>query len=60
MEKVKLPLSELTYAQKLDLLETIWTDLAKDENRFESPDWHEAVLKDREEALAAGKLTIKS
>jgi putative addiction module component (TIGR02574 family) len=58
MERVDLPLSKLTLAQKLDLLETIWDDLAKQEETFESPPWHEEVLKDREEALAAGKATV--
>ena len=55
MERVDLPLSKLTLAQKLNLMEAIWDDLAKSEKTLESPDWHEQVLKDREEALAAGK-----
>ncbi len=58
MEKFELPLSELTLAQKLDLMESIWDDLAKDEKTLESPAWHEEVLKDREEALAADKLSV--
>ena len=58
MERVDLPLSKLTFAQKLDLMEAIWEDLAKHEKTLESPHWHEQVLKDREEALAAGKATV--
>ena len=58
MERVDLHLSELTVAQKLDLMEAIWDDLAKHEETFESPVWHEEVLKDREEALAAGKAAV--
>lgn len=58
MERVDLPLSKLTFAQKLDLMEAIWDDLAKDEKKLESPAWHEAVLKDREKALEAGKATV--
>jgi putative addiction module component (TIGR02574 family) len=58
MERVDLPLSELTLAQKLHLMEAIWDDLAKHEQTLESPHWHEEVLKDREEALAAGKATV--
>ena len=57
MEKFELPLSQLTLAQKLDLMEAIWDDLARDEKTLESPPWHEEVLRDREEALAAGKLS---
>jgi putative addiction module component (TIGR02574 family) len=58
MERVELPLSQLTLAQKLDLMEAIWDDLARDERTFESPDWHKTVLKDREKALASGKAKV--
>ncbi|MBM3302089.1 MAG: addiction module protein [Deltaproteobacteria bacterium] len=60
MERVELPLSKLSLAQKLDLMEAIWEDLAKHEQTLESPDWHGRVLKDRDEALAAGKATVSS
>ena len=58
MERFELPLSQLTLAQKLDLMETIWDDLTRDEINLESPAWHEEVLRDREEALSAGKLQV--
>ncbi|MCD4818161.1 MAG: addiction module protein [Candidatus Cloacimonetes bacterium] len=58
MERIKLPLSELTFSQKLDLLETIWNDLSMNEKILESPVWHQAVLKDRKKALALGKATV--
>jgi putative addiction module component (TIGR02574 family) len=58
MERVDLQLSELTLAQKLDLMEAIWDDLTRHDKTLESPYWHEQVLRDREEALAAGKATV--
>jgi hypothetical protein len=58
MERIDLPLSQFTFAQKLDLMEAIWSDLAMDENTFESPAWHEAVLRDRKKTLEAGKATV--
>ena len=58
MKRVDLPLSKLTLAQKLDLMEAIWDDLTKNEKTLESPDWHETVLKDREKALTAGKAMV--
>ena len=58
MKRVDLPLSQLSFAEKLDLMETLWADLTRDEKKLESPAWHEAVLKDREEALATGKVTV--
>ena len=58
MERFELPLSQLTFAQKLDIMEALWDDLSKNEKAIESPAWHEDILKDREKALAAGKLSI--
>ena len=58
MEKINLPLSEFTFAQKLGLMEDVWGNLAMDEKRFESPDWHEAVLEDRKMALMDGKVSV--
>ena len=56
MQKIELPLSEFTYAQKLELLETIWDDLSRDEEKLESPSWHESILNERKEALSVGML----
>ena len=56
MEKIKLPLVEYTIAQKLSLLEDVWNNLAMDEDRLESPAWHEAVLEDRKRAFKIGKI----
>ncbi|MFH1113071.1 MAG: addiction module protein [Pseudomonadota bacterium] len=58
MEKVDIALSELTLAQKLDLMEALWSDPAKHEADLGSPGWHEQILRDREEALSAGKATV--
>jgi hypothetical protein len=58
MKRVDLPVSELSLAQKLDLMETLWADLTRDDTKLKSPAWHESVLKDREEAFAAGKVTV--
>jgi putative addiction module component (TIGR02574 family) len=58
MKRIDLSLSQLSFAQKLDLMEALWADLTRDEKKFKSPAWHETVLKDREEAYAAGKVTV--
>ena len=47
MERINLPLSQFTFAQKLGLMEDVWGDLAMDEKRLDSPAWHEEVLEDR-------------
>ncbi|NWG01694.1 MAG: addiction module protein [Syntrophaceae bacterium] len=58
MKRIDLPLSKLSVAQKLDLMEALWADLTRDEKKLKSPAWHETVLKDREEAYVAGKATV--
>jgi hypothetical protein len=58
MKRVDLSLSQFSFAQKLELMETLWADLTRDEKQLKSPAWHETVLKDREEAFAAGKVTV--
>jgi len=58
MERIDLPLEQLTLAQKLDLIETLWDDISKDDKALESPGWHVAVLQDRQKALEAGKAQI--
>jgi len=55
MERIEIPLSELTIPQKLDLLETIWDDLTHHDKSFASPEWHRKILDDRDAALAVGK-----
>lgn len=57
MKRVDLSLSQLSFVQKLNLMEALWADLSRDEKKLKSPAWHETILKDREEAFIAGKLT---
>lgn len=60
MNRSEFPISELSFAEKLDLMETLWTDMVVDEKKLVSPAWHEAVLQDREKALDAGKISVSS
>ncbi len=56
MERVQLPLSELNFEQKLDLLEQLWGNLMNDEERIKAQEWHENVLREREAAFKAGRI----
>lgn len=58
MEQIDIPLSELSFGQKLNLMESIWDDLTKDEINLKSPVWHKEILEDRERALASGKANV--
>ena len=58
MNKFDFPITQLSFTQKLDLMEMLWADIAGNEKNMESPSWHEDILKDREAALEAGKITV--
>jgi len=52
--EITLPLEKMTVAEKLDLIELIWADLAKNPDDIPSPDWHREYLQGVEKALADG------
>ena len=58
MEQIEIPLSELSFSQKLSLMESIWDDLTKDAIKLKSPVWHKEILEDREQALTSGKAKV--
>jgi hypothetical protein len=58
MERYELPLSKLSLAQKLDIMELIWDDLTKDETLYVSPKWHGDVLKHRESMAEKGTISV--
>ena len=49
-----LPLSEMTVAEKLQAMESIWTDLTSKPADVPSPSWHGDVLAERSAAVARG------
>jgi len=58
MEAPEFSLSRLTHAQKLELMERLWADLTQEDPSFDSPHWHEPILRDREAALAGGTMGV--
>jgi putative addiction module component (TIGR02574 family) len=56
VKKVDIPVSRLSHPQKSALMETLWADLSRHEEKLESPAWHKAVLEDRGKAFKAGKV----
>jgi hypothetical protein len=56
---VVLPLSEMTTAEKMALIETIWEDIEKHSEEPESPDWHAEVLADVERRIASGEDKVR-
>jgi Putative addiction module component len=49
-------LRKLPRAEKLKIIETLWSDLTSDDAAFPSPAWHEAELRKTEEEFAAGRI----
>ena len=58
MKRIELPLAEMTTSEKLHVIETIWEDLARNEDEVESPDWHFQELHDRERRVRGGSEEI--
>lgn len=50
-----LSLEKMTVAEKLRAMEMLWSDLTRDEGKFESPDWHGKVLRERVKQVRDGK-----
>src|SRR5208283_886156 len=53
--EITLPLEKMTIAEKLRVMETLWSDLTRDEEQFESPEWHGEVLRERAARVKQGK-----
>ena len=49
---------QLPRTEKLRLMEALWSDLSPEEDRLESPAWHESALRDTERRLANGEEQI--
>jgi hypothetical protein len=45
----------MTREEKLQAMEALWDDLSRDPETLESPAWHEEVLRERDEQVAAGE-----
>jgi len=46
--QISLPLDEMTTQEKISTMETLWRDLSRDSEGYESPLWHREVLECRE------------
>jgi hypothetical protein len=51
---VDLPLQEMSLPEKLELFEALWADLSRVPEQFQSPEWHEEILKERRQSVESG------
>jgi hypothetical protein len=52
---VTLPIQQMSREDKLMAMEMLWADLSQDENKMDSPSWHENVLRETEKLIRDGK-----
>lgn len=52
---ITLPLKKMSAQEKIQVMESIWTDLCDTAGSTLSPDWHGNVLADRKAAALAGE-----
>ncbi len=55
-----IPLESMSVAEKMQLLESVWSSLCKNPGDVRSPEWHEQVLAERTRRLESGEATISS
>lgn len=53
--KLELPLAEMSVAEKLEAMESLWADLSLHAPEQTAPEWHREILEERERRLAAGQ-----
>lgn len=52
---VVIPLKKMSRDEKLRAMEALWADLSRNEDRFESPAWHQQALREAERAVKNSK-----
>ncbi len=53
-----LPLHEMTLEEKLQAMEALWDDLSRNPETLASPAWHEDILRERQQKIAAGEASF--
>ncbi|MFM8807586.1 MAG: addiction module protein [Chthoniobacterales bacterium] len=48
----------MSFPEKVALLETVWSEIAKDPGQVEVPQWHKDILDERDFALKEGRATV--
>lgn len=49
---------QMSFPEKVALLETVWSEIAADPGHVEVPQWHKDILDERDLALEEGRATI--
>jgi hypothetical protein len=46
----------MTPRQRILAMEALWESMCQEETEMDSPEWHEEILDERKERIAAGKI----
>ena len=55
---MNIEIESLSIAQKLELVDRIWSSLDGDRDSIPSPEWHKEVLEERKRRLDSGEATL--
>jgi putative addiction module component (TIGR02574 family) len=55
---IELPLSTMSVGEKVQLLEQLWDDLCRQPGEVRSPEWHAAILKERQRQIENGTMSV--
>ena len=55
---MNIKIESLSVAEKLELVDRIWSSLQSDPDSIPSPEWHREVLLDRKRRLENGEATL--
>ncbi len=53
---VTLPLNEMTIAEKIGVMEEIWSDLSNKNKGYCPPAWHDRILEERARLAESGEV----
>ncbi len=48
---ITVPLKNMSFKEKMQIMELLWDDLCHGPDAIESPSWHKEILVERERAL---------
>jgi len=55
---IELPLSTMSVGEKVQLLKQVWDDVYRQSGEVRSPEWHAAILKERQRQIENGTMTV--
>ncbi len=55
---LELPLNTMSVSEKVQLLEQVWDNLCHQSGDVRSPEWHAAILKERQQQIKDGRMTV--